>query len=356
MIDERLPESLTERRGHRVSGKGPLLTVILPVFNEAEVLPLLIDRLRLAARRWGVVYELLFVDDGSTDQSFELLRTAQAADEKIRVVSLARNFGHQAAVSAGLRFARGSAVAVLDADLQDPPELLGEFLSRWQQGYDVVFGIRKKRQEGLLKRLGFAAFYRLLRLATDFEVPLDSGDFCLMDRRVVNEITAMPERAPFIRGLRAWVGFSQVGVAYERPGRAAGVSKYTLAQRFDLALDALLGFSAWPLRWFLPVGLGCAGGALMLMACLALAGGLGLSDFGFTSSWFSNPGMLFAVVLFFGGVQVFSMGMVGEYLGRILAESKSRPLFVVREVLGADDGRAQAIVSDKRLDDTGGVQ
>jgi glycosyltransferase involved in cell wall biosynthesis len=307
-----------------------LLSVVIPCYNEAAVLPLLHERLTTVLPGLGPRWEVIFVDDGSTDDTWRLLVELDDPEGRFRAVGLSRNFGHQTAVAAGLAHARGDAVAVLDADLQDPPELLGECLRHWEAGDDVVYLVRQKRKESWLKRSLYAAFYRVLDRLSAVPIPRDSGDFCLMDRRVVDVLASMPERHLFLRGLRAWTGFRQRALPYERPARAAGETKYPFLKLVSLASDGLFSFSVIPLRlatWF---GLLCvllaAGWGLFVVAWRVL----GFSFLGHTASelpgW--TGGVLLAVL--FGSIQLIVLGVLGEYVGRIYEETKARPRWVVR--------------------------
>jgi dolichol-phosphate mannosyltransferase len=275
----------------------------------------------------GMSYEIVFVDDGSTDGSTALLHALAADAPRVRVVELARNFGHQVAISAGLDFAQGDAVIVMDADLQDPPEVLPEFIAEWRTGNDVVYAIREHRKEGWLKRTAYAAFYRMLRKVSNVDIPLDAGDFCIMDRKVVNLLQSMPERNRFVRGIRSWVGLRQTGLAYERQARYAGRPKYTFGRLMLLALDGFISFSHTPLRVASLLGLGIS------LLSFVLAGfyfvkklTMGLNPPGFAT--------LVVAIFFLAGIQLITIGVMGEYIGRIFDEVKQRPLYVVRRVVG----------------------
>jgi len=301
----------------------PELSVVIPVFNEEENITVLYSRLTAVLEDTHVDYEIIFVDDGSRDNSLNQVQDLSAEDKRVMVVELARNFGHQVAISAGLDFARGQAVAVMDADLQDPPEVLPEFIAKWRKGYDVIYAIREQRKERWLKRSSYALFYRLLRRVANIHIPLDSGDFCVMDRRVVELLKGMPERSRFIRGIRSWVGLNQVGVPFERPARYAGQSKYTVGRLMLLALDGLISFSYVPLRFITFLGLS--------VSCLSIF----LAVFYFVKkllSGLSPPGFATLVVsiFFLAGIQLSTMGVIGEYVGRIFEEAKRRPLYVLR--------------------------
>src|SRR5262245_325679 len=301
----------------------PELSVVIPVFNEEENITVLHSRLTAVLEGIHVDYEIIFVDDGSNDDSLHQLQNLSVKDKRVLVVELARNFGHQVAISAGLDFARGQAVAVMDADLQDPPEVLPEFITKWQNGYDVIYAIREDRKESCFKRSSYTLFYRLLHRVANIDIPLDSGDFCVMDRRVVELLKSMPERSRFIRGIRSWVGLNQVGVPFERHARYAGQSKYTFARLILLALDGLISFSYVPLRFISFLGLS--------VSCLSIF----LAIFYFVKKLFyglSPPGFATLVVsiFFLAGIQLITMGVIGEYVGRIFEEAKRRPLYVLR--------------------------
>lgn len=309
----------------RSADSSPHVSVVLPVYNEEKNLVVLHERLTRTLSALGMSYELIFVDDGSQDQSLPLLYQLHVQDDHVVVVELSRNFGHQVAVSAGLAYARGQGVIVMDADLQDPPEVLPQFIAKWQEGYEVVYAIRQKRKEGWLKRLAYAAFYRLLHCLADIDIPLDSGDFCIMDRRVVDLLNAMPERNRFVRGIRSWVGFRQTGLAYERSARYTGTSKYSLGKLIKLALDGLISFSHVPLRIITMLGFGISAFSIALAIFYALKRLLvGLTPPGFAT--------LTVALFFLSGVQLITLGVIGEYIGRISDEVKQRPLFIVRKV------------------------
>jgi dolichol-phosphate mannosyltransferase len=306
------------------------ISVIVPCFNEEGTLREThqrISRTMSAACAW---HEILYVDDGSRDATPDLLRALQAEDPHVRVVFLSRNFGHQFAVTAGLAHARGHAAVIMDADLQDPPEVVPEMIRVWQQGYDVVYGVRTDREgETRFKVLTAALFYRLIRWLSDTEIPLDTGDFRLLDRKVVDAVVAMPERDRFLRGMVSWVGFRQAGVPYRRAARFAGVTKYPLPKMLRFALDGLLSFSVKPLRVSTLMGFVSAG-----LAVLAILYALGMRVF--TQRWVAGWTALIIAILFLGGAQLISLGIIGEYIGRLYGEAKRRPLYLVRETLGLD--------------------
>jgi len=303
---------------------APTVSVILPVYNEQETLPALEARLlpvlqdRVAGR-----FEVILVDDGSIDDSPRILDQLHVRDPRVKVIHLSRNFGHQAALQAGIDAASGEAVVLMDADLQDPPEVLCALIDQWERGYEVVYAVRRRRAESAVKRAAYALFYRTLRAVAEIDVPLDSGDFCLLDRRVVRALVALPERNRFLRGLRSWVGFRQIGVEYEREARYGGESKYTVRKLVRLALSGYIGFSAMPLR--LAVWLGVmAAGAGFGIAIWALA--TKLAGVYSPRGWVSTVG----VILFIGGVQLLILGVIGEYLSRVYDEVRQRPLYIVR--------------------------
>ncbi len=308
----------------------PRYSIVVPVYNEEEVLPEFYDRIRLVVDGLDGPAEIIFVNDGSADRSLAILKGFSGNDRRVRIVSLSRNFGHQAAITAGLAHAGGDAVAVLDADLQDPPELLPKFFKGLGEGWDVVYGIRKERKEGAPKRLAYFVFYRLLRWMADIHMPLDSGDFCAMSRRVVDHLNAMPESGRFVRGLRAWLGLRQTGIVYERDRRHAGVPKYTLLKLLKLSVDGLFSFSYVPLRLIVAMGL-----AISLLSFLGVL--VVLYRYLFTT-YVPGYTSLAILILFIGGVQLLTLGMIGEYIGRISQQVKSRPLFVVDECTGFDQG------------------
>lgn len=308
------------------------VSVVVPAFNEEENLDALWQRLGPVLDRVGSG-EVVLVDDGSSDATWSEITRLAAGDARVRGLRLSRNFGHQAALSAGMAHARGRTVCFLDADLQDPPELLEALLDQWRDGNKVVYAIRRTRKEGLLKRVAYRSFYRLYRRLANIDVPLDSGDFALLDRTVVDQILALPEHNRFLRGLRSWVGYRQVGVEYDREARNAGQPKYTARQLFRLAFDGLLAFSSVPLRLasFLGIVVAMAGGLYIGAAVLARIFFGGVPD-GWTS--------IIAVVLSIGGMQLIVVGVLGEYVARIYDESKARPNFLVAETTGQGGARS----------------
>jgi len=312
----------------------PKISIIVPCFNEEAVLPRLFERLGAVAATWQADYEILCVDDGSRDRTWEILQAQNQNDPRWRGLSFARNFGHQTAVSAGLHFATGDAVVVIDADLQDPPEEISRLLAKWREGYEVVFATRKKRRDPLLKKFLAWGFYRLLQKLTPLPMARDAGDFCLLDQRVVAVMNALPERSRYLRGLRTWCGFRQTSVEFDRHERAAGVPQYTFKKSFKLAMDGLFSFSATPLRLATYLGLWVSGFAF-LGVVFTLAQKLFAAQFAKIGL---APGAGFPTivisVLFLGGVQLICLGILGEYIGRIYEEVKGRPLWILRDTTG----------------------
>ncbi len=303
----------------------PTLGLVVPVHNEEGVLPQLLDT--LGSLEVGVSLTVLFVDDGSTDRTLAILEEACRQDTRMACLSLSRNFGQETAVAAGLQHARGDVIAVLDADLQDPPALLGTFIEKWREGYDVVYGIRTNRKESWGLRTAFKSFYWLLSKVTRTSIPRDTGNFGVIDRRLVDLINAMPEHNRFFRGLRGWVGFKQLGIRYERPARQAGKPSYNLSRYSRLAADAILSFSSAPLRIASWTG---ALAALVGFGYLVYILSLYLSGETLPPGWAS----LIVLVLFLGGIQLIVLGIIGEYISRIFDEVKHRPLFVTRTAVG----------------------
>ena len=305
----------------------PVISIVLPVFDEEANLSPLYDRLNAVMAGLNLTYEIIFVDDGSRDNGPGWLRSLADTDPQVILVELARNFGHQVAISAGLDYARGMGVIIMDADLQDPPEVLPDFIRKWQEGFEVVYAVRAKRKEGRLLRLAYAAFYRLLRVVSSIEIPLDAGDFCILDRKVVDVLVSMPERNRFLRGIRSWVGLNQVGLVYERDSRHAGRPKYTFNRLLYLALDGLVSFSYIPLRVITFLGFGVSLMSILLAIFYTIKKlTTGLSPPGFAT--------LVVSIFFLAGVQLVTIGVIGEYVGRIFEEVKRRPLYVVRSVRG----------------------
>ncbi len=307
----------------------PEISIVIPIFNEEAVIPELFQRLQAVMEGVGRRFEIVFVDDGSRDRSFALLEEIyRAHPEMTRVVALSRNFGHQLALTAGLRFCRGRAAVVMDADLQDPPEVIPEFLRYWEEGYQIVYGVRTERQgETLFKKATARWFYKLIRAATSFDIPENAGDFYLLDRKVIDVLNALKERHRFLRGLIAWTGYRRKAVAYTRHPRRAGRTKYSLWKMLTFSWDAMTSFSFAPLRFVSWMGGVFAAGAFVYIIIV-------IYQKLFTDTTIVGWASLMAVILFLGGVQLLSIGLIGEYIARIGDDVKARPLYAVREVLG----------------------
>jgi polyisoprenyl-phosphate glycosyltransferase len=305
----------------------PKYSLVIPVYNEESTIPELYQRVSAVMDGLDGSSELILINDGSKDRTLELLRKLHDKDDRVVYLSLARNFGHQVAVTAGLNYVRGQAIIILDADLQDPPELIPEMLTLWKQGYHVVYAQRTKRlQESWFKRLCAYTFYRILKQLANVNIPTDTGDFCLMDRQVVDLLNQMPERNRYLRGLRSWVGFNQIALKFERDSRFAGEVKYTFTKSFALAVSGLVSFSSIPLRLSTYLGLVSAVMAIS-MAILVLYWRI------FTPNSNLTGFATIAIAIFFlGAVQLISIGILGEYIGRIYEEVKNRPLYTIAEL------------------------
>lgn len=326
---ERPPPLSPPFSGNESRRESSLLSVVIPCYNEEEVIGETIKRLSgFCASLADLDVELIFVDDGSKDRTLALLKDFAAEDARIKLICFARNFGHQIAVTAGIDAARGDAVVLIDADLQDPPEVILQMAEKWREGYDVVYGTRTERQgESRFKLATARGFYRLLNRLSEVPIPLDTGDFRLMSRDVVNTLKAMPERDRFLRGMVSWVGFKQIALPYRRAERFAGESKYPLRKMIRFATDGILSFSSKPLQISVAMG--------MVSASLAILGIFyTLAMRLFTDIWVEGWTALMIAVLFLGGVQLISVGILGEYIGRIYNELKGRPLYVVKEYIG----------------------
>lgn len=316
---------------HELGGSGadrPQLSVIVPCYNEQEVVTHTHDRLMAVLTQMGMTFEIIYVDDGSKDATAVLLKEIQARSENARVIRLSRNFGHQIAVTAGLDYAEGDAVVLIDADLQDPPEVIPRMVAKWREGFEVVYGQRTSREgESAFKLWSARQFYRLINRLSEVPLPLDTGDFRLLDRRAVLALRCMTERHRLLRAMTSWVGFRQVALPYERAKRFAGISKYPLRKMIGLALDGVVSFSTVPLRIVT-----LAGAALFMLSCVAI--GYAVVMRLLTNDWVPGWTLLFISSLMIGGLQFISLGIIGEYVGRIYGEAKARPLFFVLEVLG----------------------
>jgi dolichol-phosphate mannosyltransferase len=315
-----------------------MISVVVPAFNEGEGIRALHRRLSACAATWGEDYEILLVDDGSRDNTLAVAEELAGADPRFKVVSLSRNFGHQPALTAGLVHARGDLVAILDADLQDPPEELARFFRRCREGFDVVYGVRRRRKEGPVKRAGYWLFYRLFAALADAPMALDAGDFCVMSRRFVDTLNALPERSRFLRGLRSWIGFPQDGLPYERHARAAGEPKYTFRKLVNLALNGIVNFSSRPLRLIACFGFGlgvlsvCAAGFVFLQYVADW------TVFGYNPRQAQGWTSLMLVLLLLASAQLFCLGVLGEYVGRLFEEVKGRPVYLVGRTLNLGAG------------------
>ncbi len=309
----------------------PVFSIIAPVFNEKEILAELTARVREVMDTTGETWEFVLVDDGSTDGSTDSIRAFGKEDERIRPVIFARNFGHQLAVTAGLDYSRGQAVVIIDADLQDPPEVILDLIDKWREGYEVVYAVRAEREgESWFKLFTASLFYRIIYKITDVNIPMDTGDFRLLDRKVVDVIGQMRERHRFLRGMSAWVGFHQTGVEYKRSARYAGETKYPFKRMLKFALDAITSFSYFPLQLATYLGFIAAGLSILaipVVVAMRLAG---------SQAFFGQATTLIAV-LFLGGVQLISLGILGEYIGRLYDEAKGRPLYIVAEAPGSEN-------------------
>jgi dolichol-phosphate mannosyltransferase len=303
----------------------PTYTIIAPIYNEIDNISLLYTRISEVMAQTGEPWEFVMVDDGSSDGSTEAILELKAQDEKIKPVIFARNFGHQIAVTAGLDYSKGEAVIIIDADLQDPPEVILDLIQKWKEGFEVVYAVRSKRVgETWFKLFTASAFYRLIQRITDVNIPMDTGDFRLLDRKVVQVLNGMREKHRFLRGMSVWVGFKQTGVEYERAERFAGETKYPLKKMIRFASDAITGFSYFPLQLAMYLGFISTGTSIisiLVVIVLRLAG---------SQAFFGQATTLIAV-LFLGGVQLISIGLLGEYIGRLYDEAKGRPLYITRE-------------------------
>jgi dolichol-phosphate mannosyltransferase len=315
----------------------PRLSIVVPIWNEEMVIPELYKRVCATMDATGETWELICVNDGSRDRSLDLLLSLRAADSRVKVIDFSRNFGHQVAITAGADFAEGDAVVVMDADLQDPPDVVTRMIDKWRAGYEVVYAVRSKREgETRFKLWTASIFYRLLHRITDVKIPVDAGDFRLMDRRVVLAMRKLREKHRFMRGLSAWVGFKQIGIEYERAERFAGETKYPLRKMLRLAVSAITSFSFLPLQLATYFGFILAGISLLgiiLTVILRLSG----------SSAFLGQATTLVAVLFLGGIQLIFLGIIGEYVGRIYDETKDRPLYIVSHAYGfVEEAEAEA--------------
>ena len=307
--------------------ENPVISIVAPLYNEQEALPLLVARLNALMDSTNLSIEVVLVDDGSRDKTPMLMQQLALSDARYSCVFLSRNHGHQLALTAGLSVAIGSeAIMVIDGDLQDPPELLTEFYAKMQEGYDVVYAVRKKRKEGVVKKSAYFLFYRLMKSISYIEIPLDSGDFSLISRRVVDILNKMPEESRYIRGMRSWIGFKQVGVEYERSERAAGEAKYDFKMLFKLAYNGIFNFSEFPIKFVTSIGFGAIVLALVYFVITLIKK---ITQDTVPEGFIA---LLFVIVLF-SGIQLIALGLIGEYVLRIFFQSKNRPLFIIKQVI-----------------------
>ncbi len=300
-------------------------SIVAPIYNEIEIIDEFCKRIKAVMDTTNKPWELILVDDGSTDGSTERIRALASDSEQIRAVIFARNFGHQIAVTAGLDYTRGEAVTIIDADLQDPPEVILDLIDKWKEGYQVVYAVRAERDgESWFKKFSASLFYRIIYRITDVKIPLDTGDFRLLDRRVVDVMNSMREKHRFLRGMSSWIGFKQVGVEYKRAARFAGETKYPFKKMLQLALNAVTGFSYFPLQVASYFGFASAGLAIVAIPVVAVLRMTG-------SQFFEGQATTLIAVLFLGGVQLISLGILGEYIGRLYDEAKGRPLYIVSQ-------------------------
>ncbi len=305
-------------------------SIVAPIYNEIGNLPELYRRVKQTLDQTGEIWELILVDDGSTDGSTDEIRKLAAQDERVKAVIFVRNFGHQIAVTAGLDYAQGEAVVIIDADLQDPPEVILDMLAKWKEGYEVVYAQRAEREgETWFKLISASIFYRMIYRITDVKIPMDTGDFRLLDRKVVDIMVRMRERHRFLRGMSSWVGFKQTGVTYKRAARYSGVTKYPFRKMLKFASDAITSFSYFPLQLATYLGFVSAGISIIAIPVVVI-----LRIVGFHA--FAGQASTLIAVLFLGGVQLISLGILGEYIGRIYDEAKGRPLYIVRDAPSID--------------------
>lgn len=319
----------------------PTFSVIAPIYNELENLPLFYNRVKDVMDQTGEGWELILVDDGSSDGSTDLIRKLAAEDERVRPVIFARNFGHQIAVTAGMDYSRGQAVTIIDSDLQDPPEVILDLIEKWREGYQIVYAVRSEREgESWFKLATASLFYKLIYKITEVKIPLNTGDFRLIDRKALEIINTMRERNRFLRGMGAWVGFKQIGVEYKRHARHAGQTHYPLKKMVQLALNAVTGFSTWPLKMLNFTGIFLVGLSLLLLIIYLLLALFNNFDLTYTLA-------VWLTMIFLSGIVLIGMGILGEYIGRTYDEAKGRPLYIVAE--GPDDDLDPTRLDKKNL-------
>ena len=311
---------------------SPIYSIIAPIFNETGNIPDLYMRVRDVLDSTGESWELILIDDGSTDDSADLIREYANQDARVKPVLFARNFGHQIAVTAGLDYSRGRAIVIIDSDLQDPPEVILDLITKWKEGYEVVYAIREEREgESWFKLFTAKLFYRMISSITDVNIPMDAGDFRLLDRKVVDVLNQMREKHRFLRGMSSWVGFRQTGVPYRRAARQVGETKYPFRKMFRLAINAVTSFSYFPLQLATYIGFIAASISILSIPIV-----IAIRLWGTETPLVGQATTLIAV-LFLGGVQLISLGILGEYIGRLYDEAKGRPLYIVREAPDQDD-------------------
>jgi len=305
------------------------LSFVVPMFNETECLEELYARIRNVCEDIGASFEMICVNDGSTDGTLAALKELRDKDSRVKILAFSRNFGHQIAIAAGLRYVSGDCAVILDADLQDPPELVREMVEQWKKGFKVVYGVRRKREGDFILRMFYVAYYRILNKISTLSLPMDAGDFCLMDRRVVKEMNRFYENGQYVRGLRAWVGFSQTGVLFDRPRRHKGTTKYSYSKLFKLAVDGILSFSTLPLKLSVYFGIALGAASFSYGVRIAIMRLKGIYEI---------PGWagIMVTMTFLMSVQFIVIGLIGEYVGRIHYQTKERPLFIVEEAIGFD--------------------
>jgi len=310
--------------------KNYVYSIVIPVLNEEKVLNELYQRLTKVMTDIGESYEIIFINDGSTDNSLKIMKQLHTHDKRIKIIDFSRNLGHQIAITAGIDFTSGDAVITIDADLQDPPEVIPDLIKKWKEGYEVIYGIREKRKgENFFKKISTLIFYRLINKMTMINMPPDSGDFRLIDKKVVNNLKNIRENNRYVRGLTYWIGFKQIGVPYERDKRFAGKSKYPIKKLFKLAYDAIFSFSNFPLKIATYFGF-----IVSFLSFLYLIYALIIKLF--TNSVIHGWTSLMISILFLGGVQLICLGIIGEYIARINDEVKKRPLYIIKEIIDED--------------------
>lgn len=303
------------------------ISVVVPIYNEEESLRECNNRLLNVLDNIQSDYEIIYVNDGSKDTSLTILKELAKNNKKIKVLSFSRNFGHQAAVSAGIEHSKGDCVVLIDGDLQDPPELISDMISKWNEGFDVVYGKRSKRNgETWFKKISAKMFYRTINQVSDIDIPKDTGDFRLMDRRVVDAFLKMPEKNRFIRGMVSWVGFNQVAIEYERDKRYAGITKYPIKKMIKFAKDGIVSFSKKPLKFITQAGLCFISLSIIMLMTMSIV--IGFKGY----EWL----LIINSIMFFSGIQMFSLGIIGEYIGRIYDEAKDRPLYIVKDSINIE--------------------